>query len=750
MKISRRLLYLVAFVGMAALSAVALSRIGTPSMASSLFWAVVVASVAGAPGLVHRRAWPAALILLPLGAYLVARVQMPLPTTVHGITGQVGFYFDQLGSGAHTYTTHKFPLALGDAADLRLLLSVCLYAATGMAAFVALSFRKALPAIVIALVPLGFGLTVDSAARVIWLPLAFVVLAGCVLMLSRSLLRERWKFADAFTGGAMAVIATVLALSLLGTTSVSASKPWGNWRAWGPLTDDISHIQFDWMANYPSLLNPKTNAPVMKVTSPVASYWRANTLDFFNGSAWLGDWPFTSPLAADQVPGAYKYDLPAGEPAVPGKAVTETFDIGSLYTDFIFTGGTPATLVTDRLLPVFANDALALRLMQPLGPKLHYTLTVVVPKLAPADLVGQGRAYPGDVVRRYAALPFPTLAELTSFDPKAEWRTTMSGSPADREWLGLYVLNEQIVAGATDPYEIALRIEEYLRSNYRYSLTPPKSDYVSPYAAFLFATRIGYCQHFAGAMATLLRFNGIPARVDVGFTSGKRLSADTFQVSRNDAHAWVEAYFPQAGWVPFDPTPGRTLPGAGPSSTTPGFVDPFTGAAGTTSAALPTQQPTSRPRNPASSRSDQLPVGSSTPSRSVAWLLWIIVPLGALLAWPLGRAAVRRTSLRRGSLERQFRASLGSVYAALRDYGVDVPRSRTLPETAQFLKDSLDLDVAPLAHRIEAVLFGGRAATEQDVADIAAFRRQLTRSLRARKGLGRALRASYGRPLAAR
>jgi transglutaminase-like putative cysteine protease len=750
MRISRRLLYLVAFVGMAALAAVALSRIGTPSMASALFWAVVVASLAGAPGLVHRRAWPAALILLPLGAYLVARVQMPLPPTVHGITGQVGFYLDQLGSGAHTYTTHKFPLALGDAPDLRLLLSLCMYGAAGLAAFVALSLRKALPAIVIALVPLGFGLTVDSATRVIWLPLAFVVLAGCVLMLSRSLLRERWKFADAFAGGAMAVIATLLALSLLGTTSVSASKPWGNWRAWGPLADDISHIQFDWMANYPSLLNPRTNAPVMKVTSPVASYWRANSLDFFSGSAWLSGWSYTSPLSADLSPGAYRYDIPAAEPAAPGKAVTETFDISSLYTDFIFTGGTPTTLVTQQLLPVFANDALALRLMQPLGPKLHYTLTAVVPRLAPADLVGGGRDYPADVVKRYAALPFPTLAELTSFDPKAEWQTTMNDSPADREWLGLYALNEQIVAGATDPYEIALRIEEYLRSSYRYSLTPPKSDYVSPYAAFLFATKSGYCQHFAGAMATLLRFDGIPARVDVGFTSGKRLSPDTFQVSRNDAHAWVEAYFPQAGWVSFDPTPGRAVPGVGPSSTSSGFINPFTGAAGTTSATLPTQAPASRPRNPASGRADQLPVNSRTPSRSVAWLLWIIVPLSALLAWPLGRGAARRTSLRRGSLERRFRASLGSVYAELRDYGVDMPRSRTLPETAQFLKDSLDLDAAPLAHRVEAVLFGGRAATEQDVADIAVFRRQLKRRLRARKGLGRALRASYGRPLAAR
>ena len=749
MKVSRRLLYFVAFVGLAGLAAVALSRIGSPSMASSLIWAVVAAALAGAPGLVHRRAWPAAFLLLPLGAYLLVRAQLPLPSTVRGVGGQFGFYLDQLRSGAHTYATHKFPLDLGSAPNLRLLLSLSMFAATGLAAFVALSLRKALPAIVITLIPLGFGLTVDSSTRVIWLPLAFVVLAGCMLMLSRSLMRDRWKFADAVTGGATAVIATLLALSVLGATSVSASKPWGNWRAWGPLTDDASRIRFDWMANYPSLLDPQTNAPVMRVTSPVATYWRANALDFFTGAAWISGWSYTSPLVAVSIPGAVRYDIPAGDPASSGKAVTEVFDIRSMYTDFFFTGGTPTRLVTDQQAPVFANDALALRLPQPLGPQFHYTLTAVVPQLKPADLVGKGRDYPSDVFKRYAGLPFPSLAELTSFDPRAEWQTAMSDNPADREWLGLYALNEQIVGGATDPYEIALRIEEYLRSNYRYSLTPPKTDYESPYAAFLFATRTGYCQHFAGAMAVLLRFNGIPARVDVGFTTGRRLSDGTYQVSRNDAHAWVEAYFPQAGWATFDPTPGRALPGAGTSSTSAGFVNPFT-AAGTTSAAAPAQKPASRPRNPASGRADQLPVDTGTPSRSAGWLLWILVPVGALLLWPLGRAAVRRGTLRSGSVEKRFKASLGMVYAELADYGVDVPPSRTLPETARFLQSYLDLDATALADRVEAVLFGGRPVSPEDVADISAFRRELRHRLRARKGLARALLASYGLPVPAR
>jgi transglutaminase-like putative cysteine protease len=132
-----------------------------------------------------------------------------------------------------------------------------------------------------------------------------------------------------------------------------------------------------------------------------------------------------------------------------------------------------------------------------------------------------------------------------------------------------------IVGDATDPYDVTLRIEGYLRAFFEYSLNPPSSDYSSPYAAFLFDTRSGYCQHFAGAMALLLRYNGIPARVAVGFTSGEEAEPGTYTVSTNDAHAWVEAYFPEAGWVAFDPTPSRNIPTAGPSSSSPGFVDPF-------------------------------------------------------------------------------------------------------------------------------------------------------------------------------
>ena len=85
----------------------------------------------------------------------------------------------------------------------------------------------------------------------------------------------------------------------------------------------------------------------------------------------------------------------------------------------------------------------------------------------------------------------------------------------------------------------------------------------------------------AGAMAALLRFNGIPARVAVGFTTGEKVADGTWVVTRNDAHAWVEAYFPGVGWVPFDPTPGRALPVSGDAPPS----GPNAGLAGSTGAA---------------------------------------------------------------------------------------------------------------------------------------------------------------------
>ncbi|MEI6451430.1 MAG: transglutaminase domain-containing protein [Actinomycetes bacterium] len=747
MKSSRKLLYFFSFVGLAATAVVAIAGIGAPTIAPLLLAALVAAALVGAPGLIHRRAWPVALVLLPLGAYLLLRLQLPIPAHVHGVGQEMGFYLEQARSGASAYSHDDFPLDFAAGTGVGVLLSLVVYAALGAAAFFALSLRKALPAIVIVLALLGFGLTTDETARVVWTPFAFLLLAGCMLALSRSLGRERWRATDALAGAATATLAALLALSLVGATSVAASKPLQDWRTWGLAGSDGALLGFNWMENYARLLDPLSDARVMRVRSPVASYWRANTLGDFNGIVWFGGASYGDVLAHAEAPGTSVYTVPPSYPEPPGRLVKESFEIVSTYTDHLFTGGSPRSLLFAPQATLWVTDARALRIDQALGPTLDYSIEAVIPQVTPADLLDRGADYPTDVVGKYAALPFPRRSDFTGPSPEAAWRVQMSHAATDREWLGLYRMNEDIVGTTTDPYGIALAIEEYLRSGFTYSLEPPRNGFASPYAAFLFRTKTGYCQHFAGAMAVLLRFNGIPARVAVGFSPGERAKDGAFDVRRNDAHAWVEVYFPGVGWMPFDPTPGRTIPGSGVSSASAGFVDPFSAAGGPDDAAVPAASTAgSRGLRP-EQRAAAGGVGSSGTVEQSGISAWL--PLGgalALVAWPVGRAAVRRRGLRRGSRTRRLRASLALTYADLRDYGVLVPPSQTLDETARFLMGSFELDAGPLMDRIQAVLFGGRAATEEDLAAVAAFRRQLKRRMRARRGRVRAILALYGIP----
>lgn len=784
MSVRRRVLYVLCFVTLALVAAVTVDRLVAPSIAPLLVLVVVVATLAGAAGLAHRRAWPAALVLLPLGAYLVARLAVPLPPEVDGFGGQLGFYADQIRSAAEVYARRKTPLDLGRAPEVMLLMALLVYAATGLAAFLALSLRRVLPALAVLMVLIGFAFTVDDAERVVWLPVAFLLLAGGLLMLSRSLERRRWRPGDLLAGGATALAAAVLAFSLLGVTSVSASKPWWDWRAWGQ-SPGTQSLVFNWMLNYPELLDREHEVPALRVTSPVPSYWRANALDDFNGTAWLSrrssEWQVWSGGSVD---GRFTYELPridrvqepgrAREPGAGedgeagaeqsggGTEVTATFRIESISSDHFFTIGLPTRLVVAEPVSVHATQEQALRTDRPLRPGFEYTITAVVPEVSAQDLVGQGRDYPADA-RRHLGLPFPRLDELTEraatsgtgtdvvgATPRALWQETMTGVSLRREWQDLYDLNERIVTGASDPYQVALLIERHLRSGYAYTLSPPATGYQSPYAAFLFATQTGYCQHFAGAMAILLRFNGIPARVAVGFTTGGLVAEETYAVDTTNAHAWVEAYFPRSGWVTFDPTPGSSLPGTGASSSSVEFADPFPATtAGETEETADTAAAEREEARGALEDSSEAGAadGAASSGERPAWLVWASSLAAALVVWPFGRAGLRRwraRGTRRGDHGTRLRASLGLLRADLADHGVAVPDSDTLQETAQLLEERLGLDARDEASRAEAVLYGGREATAEDVASIAALRRELQRRLRARRSRLQTLAAAYG------
>lgn len=117
-------------------------------------------------------------------------------------------------------------------------------------------------------------------------------------------------------------------------------------------------------------------------------------------------------------------------------------------------------------------------------------------------------------------------------------------------------LARNVTAKANNNYDRAIALQDYLRNNYRYTLDPPAIEPSDPIGSFLFKSKSGYCEYFAAAMAVMLRTLDVPSRLVNGFQTGayNRIGKD-FVVRARDAHSWVEAYFPNYGWVPFDPTP---------------------------------------------------------------------------------------------------------------------------------------------------------------------------------------------------
>src|SRR4029453_14354329 len=136
---------------------------------------------------------------------------------------------------------------------------------------------------------------------------------------------------------------------------------------------------------------------------------------------------------------------------------------------------------------------------------------------------------------------------------------------------------------ATTPFDKALAIQDYLRSSeFRYNLNVPAlSAGGNQLRRFLTQVREGYCEQFAIAMAMMARQVDIPSRVAVGFTAGELVDNDWVQVPTPAAPAWPELWFPNAGWVPFEPTPRADGTVSVPIYTTPAGRNPA-GQAGAT------------------------------------------------------------------------------------------------------------------------------------------------------------------------
>jgi transglutaminase-like putative cysteine protease len=156
-------------------------------------------------------------------------------------------------------------------------------------------------------------------------------------------------------------------------------------------------------------------------------------------------------------------------------------------------------------------------------------------------------------VSRVPAVPVPLLRAVRDPQPgemPARYLQLPALDPRVAE------LARQLTANAHNTYDRAAAIERYFRTQFGYTLDlsqPPNDD---PLAYFLFTKRAGHCEYFATAMTVMLRSLGIPARYVNGFLTGEYNDIGRDYIVRaSDAHSWVEVYFPDYGWIKFDPTP---------------------------------------------------------------------------------------------------------------------------------------------------------------------------------------------------
>ncbi|SDG45972.1 protein of unknown function [Thermoanaerobacter thermohydrosulfuricus] len=201
-----------------------------------------------------------------------------------------------------------------------------------------------------------------------------------------------------------------------------------------------------------------------------------------------------------------------------------------IKSDILFSPWQPHKLSYDFYYEV---DNLNLRAKTSHGTGEPYVVTYLKPQIDLNSLRQKGNeTLKGEERRRYLSYPTTLLPERV--------KDLAYSITKDKKTL----------------YDKVKAVEEYLRQ-YPYSLdvtsTPSDRDFVD---YFLFDLKKGYCSYYATAMVIMLRTIGIPARYVVGFRMPSAPSSDgKYRITAANAHAWVEVYFDDYGWITFEPTP---------------------------------------------------------------------------------------------------------------------------------------------------------------------------------------------------
>ena len=284
-----------------------------------------------------------------------------------------------------------------------------------------------------------------------------------------------------------------------------------------------------------------SDAIAFRVRAPQAALWRAESFDSFDGTKWTSSDTATQALIGgwDSVALQLPADVSVmNEGIMKMNHMVQTFYIDTPQPNVLFAAG----IISQVYFPssgLRVDSSASVRSPILLDRGLIYSVISDVPEPSPLEL-RQVSGQPSSRMDRFLQLPSDLPSRVGT-------------------------LASQITAGSQNEYDKVEAVQSWLRTNTRYNLDIPRDPVgVDSVDHFLFDTRQGYCEHIASSMVVMLRTQGIVARLVTGYGPGQRNPlTGYFEVKESDAHAWVEVYFPNYGWVTYDPTFG--VPQAQPS-----------------------------------------------------------------------------------------------------------------------------------------------------------------------------------------
>ena len=386
-------------------------------------------------------------------------------------------------------------------------------------------------------------------------------------------LQERWIRQNIVPSGEMdwrllrggLTWTTVLVIMALVTPRVGAAEVLNG--AWSTFEGPYHSVEAEWQRFFAGVSGPSRlrgvsfsdairlgQAPnlgdrvIMTVEAPSGHFWRAVTYDFYTGAGWRT----TESDKADKITLA----------TADRDSFQARFDIIVPHSNILFAANEPLKADVPYQFytgadKTYSTSLHALNRSQAAGT---YTVTSLVSVADKQTLRKVAPSYSDYIKSKYLQLP-STLP------------------------LRVKTLAHQVMDNLPSAYDRAEALETFLRTSYSYSAqvkpTPPGKD---PVDYFLFDLKQDFCEYFASAMVVMLREEGIPARLVEGFTTGTYDNASNAWVVREqDAHAWVEAYFPGYGWIEFEPTPSQPPFARADASLNPGSDSGDGSAAGDTS-----------------------------------------------------------------------------------------------------------------------------------------------------------------------